>query len=382
VGVRRAVIGVLPALGGGLTDLARTGQHDRLLRYDLAHYADEFDEVRYFSYFDERLEDFTADARLRAAVRLYPRRLRVGRHLYALLLPLVHRRALAECDALRVEQFTGVLPAVLARALGGVPYVVSYGYDYDAVARVRGPAWKPLYFAWLRRVAIPRAAGLILPDADLGVRLRARWPGVRALDLPNGVDAEHFAPGERAADPGGGRVVLYAGRLSVEKNLLTLVEALARVGEPDVRLVLVGDGPEAARIRARASARGVDVVLAGVVPNHAMPRHYRAADCFALPSLTEGNPKALLEAMACALPCVVSDRGGNRRLVADGETGLRVDPEDPGALAAAIGRVLRDRALAARLGKAARERVLAAYDVHRLLGAEVRFVAGCARPGR
>ncbi|MBI1736459.1 MAG: glycosyltransferase family 4 protein [Candidatus Rokubacteria bacterium] len=368
------VVGVLPALGSGLTDLARSGQHDRLLGYDLRHYAQVFGEVRYFSYFDERVEDFTTDPLVRARVRVVPCRIRVDRRLYALMLPFVHARALRGCDVLRVEQFTGVLPAVLARAVHGVPYVVTYGYDYDGIARLAGDRLKPLYFAWLRRVAVPRAAGLILPNPELGAMLHARWPGIPALDMPNGVDPERFQPARARAPDRHERVVLYVGRLSGEKNLLRLVDAVARLATRPVRLVLVGDGPDAAAIRERAATLGARVELAGVVPNGRMPERFAAADCFVLPSLTEGHPKALLEAMSAALPCVVSDRGGNRLLVDHGETGLRVDPEDVGALAGAIDRVLGDALLAARLGKAARERVLARYDLNRLLADEVAFV--------
>lgn len=375
----RHVVGVLPALGSGLTDLARSGQHDRLLDYDLRHYAQVFDEVRYFSYFDERVEDFTTDPLVRARVHVVPRRMRVDRRLYALVLPFVHARAFRECDVLRVEQFTGVLPAVIARAVHRVPYVVTYGYDYDAIARLSGSRLKPAYFAWLRRLAIPRAAGLILPNAELATVLRARWPGVSALDMPNGVDPERFQPARARVPDRLERIVLYVGRLSGEKNLLRLVEAVARLATRPVRLVLIGDGPDAGAIRDRAAALGARVELAGVVANGRMPERFADADCFVLPSLTEGHPKALLEAMSAALPCVVSDRGGNRLLVDHGETGLRVDPEDVGALAGAIDRVLADGALAARLGKAARERVLARYDLNRLLAEEVAFVRARAR---
>jgi glycosyltransferase involved in cell wall biosynthesis len=381
VAVTGGVVGVLPALGSGLTDLARSGQHDRLLDYDLRHYAQAFREVRYFSYFDERVEDFTADALLRARVRVVPKRLHLDRRLYALALPFVHARAVRGCDVLRVEQFTGVLPALIARAVHRVPYVVTYGYDYDAIARLAGARLKPAYFACLRRLAIPRAAGLILPNRALAAELRTRWPNVPALDMPNGVDPERFQPARTRLPDRVERVVLYVGRLSPEKNLLRLVEAVGRLVTPGVRLVLVGDGPDAAAVRERAATLGVRVELTGVVPNGRMPARFADADCFVLPSLTEGHPKALLEAMSAAVPCVVSDRGGNRLLVDHGESGLRIDPEDVDALAAAIDRVLADGALAARLGKAARERVLARYDLNRLLAAEVAFVraAGASR---
>ena len=85
------------------------------------------------------------------------------------------------------------------------------------------------------------------------------------------------------------------------------------------------------------------------------------ADVFVLPSLSEGSPNALLEAMACGLPIVATRVGGVPEIAVDGETALLVPPEDPVALARAIDRLLRDRALAARLGSAARATVLTRY---------------------
>lgn len=372
-------VGVLPALGSGLTDLRRTGQDERLLSYDLAQYARAFDEVHYFSYFDERLEEFTDDAVLRARLRVHPNRPRWPRRAYALWMPLRYRREFSRCPVLRVEQFTGVIPALLARALYGVPFVVTYGYDYDAVARAGGAAWKARYFALLRRLAIPRAAAVIVPNAELGARLRSRWPSTPFVHLPNGVDPERFAPSPRRGEPGDERVVIYVGRLSVEKNLRRLVEAVARLRDLRVRLVLVGDGPEADTLRRRAAETGARVEFAGVVPHGRLPQRLTAADCFVLPSLTEGHPKVLIEAMSCALPCAVSDRGGNRLLVTDGETGVCFDPERVEEMADRIRLLLVDRALAERLGKAARERVLAELDIHRLLAEEVRLVKAVAR---
>ena len=371
-------IGVLPALGSGLTDLRRMGQHERLLDYDLAHYARAFEEVHYFSYFDERLEEFTQAPILRARVRIHPNRPRLAGWPYAMWLPWRHRRPLSRCRVLRVEQFTGVIPALLARAIWGIPFVVTYGYDYDAVARASGSAWKVRSYALLRRLAIPRAAAVIVPSAEIGRWLSRCWPAARFVHLPNGVDPERFAPSPTQGAPGNERVVIYVGRFSVEKNLARLVEAIARLRDLRVRLVLVGDGREAGALQRRAALSGARVEFAGVVPHGRVPERLAAADCFVLPSLTEGHPKALIEAMSCGLPCVVSDRGGSRLLIADRETGLTFDPEDIEGLATRIRRVLTDRLLAERLGKAARETVLAEYDVNRLLAQEIRLVLDVA----
>src|SRR3989442_2156046 len=124
-----AVLGLLPSIRGGLGELARTGQHSRLIDGYLRPYARAFEEVRYFSYLDESLADFSADAELLARVRVLPGG---GWHpwLYAFVLPFRHRRALAACDVVRVFQVTGVIPALVARRLYGVPFVTTYGFWY------------------------------------------------------------------------------------------------------------------------------------------------------------------------------------------------------------------------------------------------------------
>lgn len=369
-------IGVLPALGSGLTDLQRSGQHERLLDVDLLHCAMTFEEVHYFSYFDERLETFTQHPVLRARVQIHPNRPQMPAWPYALWLSWRYRHQFARCRVLRVEQFTGVIPALIARAHWGIPFVVTYGYDYAAVARANGSAWKPSAHAVLRRVAMPRAAAVIVPNATMARQGAQRWPRVRITHIPNGVDGGRFLPLPRwdaQADP----VVLYVGRLSPEKNLFRLVDALATLRDLRARLVLVGDGPEAGPLRHRAEALGVPVEFAGVVPQNRVPEHLRDASCFVLPSFTEGHPKALLEAMACAKPCVVAS-GGHGGLIEDGRTGISVDPHDVAAMGAAIRRVLTHRAWAQRLGEAASAEVLAKYDLWTLMAEEMRVLQAVA----
>jgi glycosyltransferase involved in cell wall biosynthesis len=101
---------------------------------------------------------------------------------------------------------------------------------------------------------------------------------------------------------------------------------------------------------------------------------YTAADVFVLPSFTEGHAKVLLEAMSCGVPCVASDVGGNRAAIADGRTGLLVDPADAGALADAIERLVTHRDLARRLGEAARRDVVERYDLGAILTREIELL--------
>jgi glycosyltransferase involved in cell wall biosynthesis len=154
-------------------------------------------------------------------------------------------------------------------------------------------------------------------------------------------------------------------RLAEVKGQRTLIRALVHV--PQARVVLVGEDLERGgayrdELADEAEQLGVAdrVVFAGYRED-ATELMSRAA-IVALPSTTEGLPIVLLEAMARARPVVATPVGGVPELVADGETGLIVPPDDPKALADALLRLLGDRGFAQRLGDAGRERVRSAFS--------------------
>ena len=369
-----SVLGLLPAIRGGLGELARTGQHVRLIEGYLRPYVRAFDDVRYFSYLPESLDTFTTDREVLARVTL----LRGRGHpwLHSVLLPLRHRRALAGCSVLRVFQITGAVPALVARRWFGVPFVTTYGFRYAALTR------SPLT-RQLRRIveslALAAADAIIVTTPALEAYVRSRRPRGEVHLIPNGVDTTLFQPAPRP--PREVREVLYVGRLSGEKNLGALVEAAARVKHTPLRVTLVGSGPDRAALEARARALGVSLQVKPVVPHPEVARLMAAADAFVLASFNEGHPKVLLEAMAAGAPCVASDCEGNRSLVADGRTGLLFDPYKPEDLAAQLDRVLGDAGLAAGLATAARHQVTASYDLGALVAEEIALLKRVARPG-
>ncbi|NBM15634.1 glycosyltransferase [Streptomyces sp. GC420] len=194
----------------------------------------------------------------------------------------------------------------------------------------------------------------------------ARWAVVR-----NGIDLDHYRPGpaDRARAslaplrdlPPGTPLVLCVGRLCRQKGQDVLLRAWATVAPhvPDARLVLVGDGPDHGALRTAARP---SVIFAGEAEDTAP--WYRAADVVVLPSRWEGMALAPLEAMACGRPVVVTDTDGARESLPPGhETHCLVEREEPGALAAAVLRLLRDPALRDTLGREAQGHASAVYDV-------------------
>jgi glycosyltransferase involved in cell wall biosynthesis len=368
-------VGLLPALGSGLGELAAGGQASRLIDGYFAPYARAFGDIRYFSYLPESLQTFTPDPELRQRVRVLAPATPMSRSRRALSMPWAHAADFRACRLLRAFQITGVLPALIVRARFGVPYVTTYGFWY---ARLSRPGPTRILKTALERVGLARAAAVIVPTEEL--RARAARFARRVWLVPNGVDVGRFTPPPVPPRSKPARV-LYVGRLSPEKNLGALIRAATQLKTRlSVAITMVGTGPLKAELVEAAGRANIPLELPGVVDHRHLPEVYRSADVFVLASFTEGHPKVLLEAMSTGLPCVVSDCVGNRSLVADGERGLLFDPARPEALAAALERVLADAALADRLGRTARAFVEATYDLRDLVAREIELLRAIVAP--
>jgi glycosyltransferase involved in cell wall biosynthesis len=168
--------------------------------------------------------------------------------------------------------------------------------------------------------------------------------------------------------PAGALVMLSVGRFSTEKahsDLLRAAQCVQEGGAPPFRLVLVGDGPERGRLEAlrRESPAADLIVFAGTTKDVSL--YYEMADLFVLPSLSEGSPNALLEAMAAGLPVVATSVGGVPEIVRPGENGLLVPARNVDGLAEAISRMLADRGLRERLGRSGRDWAVARHSPQR-----------------
>ena len=248
--------------------------------------------------------------------------------------------------------------------LRGAPTLVqpaSSGYygEAEELRRTRGAAV-------LRRLILRNTA-----FAAISADIERQWlalgvPAARLARAASGVDADHFHPGpapdERPSTLPPRPRVVFTGRLHPQKNLDLLLDAWPAVAaRTAAHLVLVGDGPDRARLAEQARVLGIAdrVHFAGAVSDPA--GLLRAADAFALPSVAEGMSNSLLEAMATALPCVATAIGGNTDLIDDGRTGLLAPPDDRSAWSAALLRLIEDRHFAQSLGAAARRRVEAEF---------------------
>ncbi|HND14067.1 MAG TPA: glycosyltransferase, partial [Pseudomonadales bacterium] len=201
-------------------------------------------------------------------------------------------------------------------------------------------------------------------------------PVVRVRQIYNGVDQQRFHPRGTTRPqllpqgflPEDAVVIGTVGRLAEVKNQLSLLRAVHRIlqARPELasqlRLVIVGDGPLAARIAQAVTELGLDALVWLPGDRHDIPELLQCMDLFVLPSLGEGISNTVLEAMASGLPVIATDVGGNPELVRDGWNGRLVRVADDAALATAIGELVERKDDRPVMGAHALEWVRSSFD--------------------
>ena len=193
-------------------------------------------------------------------------------------------------------------------------------------------------------------------------------------------EIDHASARQLRADllgPDGKVLLLFVGRLVLQKDIPTLLRSMATVAasRPDARLVIAGDGPERGRAERLVDDLGIreGVRFLGIVPYPDVPRHFAAADLFVLPSRYEGNARVLAEAGAAGTPSVTTDVSGAHDTVLEGETGAIVPVERPDLFAERVLALLERADQLPEMGARAREHVRNLYDAQTLLPEFERF---------
>jgi glycosyltransferase involved in cell wall biosynthesis len=260
-----------------------------------------------------------------------------------------------------------------AAAFAGVPKVTT-----NHLWKRTTPALK--LYAWADLRLSRSFDRVVAVSQEIHAELAARgFRAPRLCYIPNGVEVERYVASAGAAASAAGSIVtlLAIGSLTAEKGHDHLLAAVQRLPDRSgVRVKIVGDGPCAAALRARANELGIGSSVEFLGRRDDVPSLLAHADVFVLPSLIEGLPIALLEAMAAGKACIATDVGDVPRAIANDVTGLLVRSADSDGLAAAIRTLVEDRELRQRLGEAARQRAVAAFSAQRMVGDYCRLYDG------
>jgi glycosyltransferase involved in cell wall biosynthesis len=278
----------------------------------------------------------------------------------------------------------GCRHGLMAAKLCRVPSIVATSHLYSTISGVR--------FPWLKqRVQAATIDRYIAVSNEIRARLcrdlyvseskvRVVHNGIRLAQFNRPVDTALRAMLTQDRDR---PIVFTPSRLYTRKGHMHLLEAAALV--PDALFILAGDGPERAALERHAKLLGVEARVRFLGQRQDIPQLLASCDLFVLPSLYEGLPLSVLEAMAAGKPVVATAIGGTDEAVIHGETGLLVPPENSAALATAIRTLLSDTKLAARLAQAGKARVMERFSsdtmvrgVSRVYEEALGELAGCA----
>jgi glycosyltransferase involved in cell wall biosynthesis len=292
---------------------------------------------------------------------------------YPRLIPILHAPTLMTTSVIKTHQMLGAKFAIQAGKLYRKPVIFRQGfmwstneaslhqYDVDHpriqhIRRVEAHVWS-------------QSTRIIVTSHEMKEDIVARLPEVaeRVHVIPNNIDTALFRPIplEKTYD------LVFVGRLEKMKNLFALIDAVKRLS--DVSLLLVGQGALQRDILGAIRPIQDRVTYYDRVPNEQLPYIYNQARVFILPSLYEGMPKVLLEAMACGLPVIGTNVRGIREVVQHGENGWLSDTNSD-ALSAAISTMLAHPQLQQRLGQNARQTILDHYSLDQLANREYELI--------
>ena len=214
---------------------------------------------------------------------------------------------------------------------------------------------------WVSRLA----DAVVTPSQVTAEELRSDYGAQVAGVIPNGVSETQPVSSELSED--GRPVVLYGGALRSRKALAVLLVALVELRRdfPAATLLLAGDGEQRPALERQARELGLEraVRFLGAVPRQDMSRWYGCVDIFCLPSIYEGFPVTILEAMSAGLPIVATAVSGIPEAVEEGVSGFLVPPEDAHALAAALKRLAVDADLRRKMGQAGSRAVREQFSI-------------------
>lgn len=327
--------------------------------------AKHFDKIYFLTYGGEEENGYRNF--LAPNIELLQNKRRIKLFIYSFLAPLIHREKLKKVDILKTNQMLGSWTAVIAKLLFREKLVVRQGYQLSTFSKER---------SFIRRILSPiieffsyKMADKIIvtsqKDKDFIIE-RDKISKNKIMVIPNYVDTDAFRPLEVKKEE---RRVTFVGRLDEQKNLFSLIDAVKGL---DSKLVLIGKGPLEDALKEKVKEEGIkNVVFTGVITNERLPEDLNKSEIFVLPSLYEGNPKTLLEAMACGLPVIGTDVDGIREVLRHKETGFLCE-SSADAIRDAITRLLEDEGLRERIGENARKEIEEKYSLKVLMGREMR----------
>lgn len=244
--------------------------------------------------------------------------------LYQFIIPFKFFKILKNCRFLKTNQVYASIPAIICKLIKPQnKLIIRGGYVASLSAELYKTSIKWLAYTKILEFLAYRISDKVFMAGEAnGDYLLSKYSFLKKkLEvLNNGIDLEIFKPLDiqKEFDVG------YVGRLNDDKNLLNLLQAIKG---KKLKICFIGQGEKKESLLKFANENGIDLKIIDKVKNHTLPKFYNKFKIFAFPSLHEGNPKTLLEAMACGVPVLGCDVVGVRNIIKNKETGILTDTD-------------------------------------------------------
>lgn len=292
--------------------------------------------------------------------------------IYSILLPLFYRKELKNIDIYKVNQLSGALPAVISKILYKKKLIVRCGFQLSQFFKKQNENLIKIFLVLLLEKIAYGIADLIVvtsPEDKEYIVVHHKINPNKVTTVPNGVDIELFNIFSDIKKESGR--ILFVGRLIKQKNLFSLLEAIRDIKE--AHLVIVGKGYLKEELIRKTHEYKINVTFIDSMKNEDLPIEYNKSELFILPSFFEGNPKVLLEAMACGLSVICSNSYGMNNIIKHSYNGFLCQA-CAGDIQKAILKLLNDDKLRTELGRNARSAIVSNYSLNKVLEQEISCI--------
>jgi len=352
--------------GISLNTWERTGNLTREIKLynDLAKY---FKRIYFITY--GRREKLKYKEKLAKNIEVLPKKISLPSRVYQFFIPLIYRKELKDSDIYKTNQMGAAIPAVLSKWFYKKKLIIRCGYEWLSILEnSKKPFWQKKIVYFIEKFAYKTADRIILTSkwTKKYIEDKFKISSLKIEVIPNYVDIDLFKPHDIPKEK---NLISFVGRLSLDKNLSNLIKAISDL---KVKLVIFGNGPSKIHSEKLTKELGSKVEFRGSIPNTQLPEELNKSELFILPSSYECNPKALLEAMACGLPCIGTNVEGIREIILHKENGYICEIETE-SIEKAIMKVLVDINLRKKIGQNARKTILENFNYKKISEREMKI---------
>lgn len=327
--------------------------------------ADHFNNIYIFTYGSKR--DLKYAKYFKKNVIVIPKKINIPDIIYELLLPFIERKIIKKCAFFKTNQNSGIIAPTIAKILNkNSKFIVRSGYIGSEHAKLaKFPFYAKAYFWLAENFAYRFCDKAFIPSNNFAPLIK-KYPFLenRLIAMNNFIDVDLFKKRgvEKKYD------IIYVARLNKDKNHLAILEA---VKGKSLKIIFIGQGEEKKNIVYFSKKNNIFVEIIDKIPNNCLPDYYNSSRICVFPSLHEGNPKTLLEAMSCSLPVIGFNVIGVNSIIQNDKNGLLLEHHDIENLKKSIEKILNDNILSHRLSLSARKFIEDNFSLDMLLDKEL-----------